>query len=746
MQSNNRNAQSSAFTDDTDMRKFESRTCFKSIQQHSVDSCAISSSDTGPLHANTSRIISGFTAHASKTNCLRIGPKSGRVIVTGGEDRKVNLWAVGRTSAVLSLSGHSSPVECVCLDWPEELVVAGSSSGSLKLWDLEHAKVIRTLSGHRSSATSVQFHPFGEFFASGSSDCTVRLWDVRRKGCIQTYSGHKNSIDYLEITPDGRWIASVDTDGVVKIWDMTAGKLLHTISGSSESVASLSFSPSEFILATSSLDGNFHIYDLQNFECISSSFQKLNGVSKISFSGDGHTLATSSVGTFDIWKWDRPQQSPMSFASGWSNIVDFKFLSDTNSIIACSVEQSFVEVWAIDITASPKGRKGSAAQSLYQTTKDSLAQVEHTAEQLSTGSVFPSAQLDQQIPSEFFKNATNLTDSEANDNSLHQEKGNSISGNNIFMPPEFSQLNLESNENAATEPIQSLQHELPNSRSLNSLPLYTGYMPSQSFNAPADSLIEQSCSIASSSLNPKQLSGSIELNIQPFTTSQSNTSSYIPACDGNRPLNLDLSRFIKHFPGRAMHPIPLSISDTSSTVSSDQDVIESVLNRHVSMVTVLNTRLENIRLVREVWSENNPKLALDVVCKLEDRSVLVEFLRILNLRPRLLTLEIAVQILPLSCELLFEMYEDYIQIACSTVLLLYKNFSGIIMDTLRASRTPVHTMDMAFEDRLNRCRSCLDGFTQFSQILGEMRKYHGKLGDQIREISTELELFCESAY
>lgn len=34
-------------------------------------------------------------------NALRIGRKSGRVIVTGGEDRKVNVWAVGKTGAIM---------------------------------------------------------------------------------------------------------------------------------------------------------------------------------------------------------------------------------------------------------------------------------------------------------------------------------------------------------------------------------------------------------------------------------------------------------------------------------------------------------------------------------------------------------------------------------------------------------------------------------------------------------------------
>lgn len=89
-----------------------------------------------------------FVAHASNVNCLRIGRKSSGVMVTGGDDRKVNVWAVGRPGAILvsfpgackkyrlcnaawrptdpsvilqSLSGHQSAVECVTFDTAEEV-------------------------------------------------------------------------------------------------------------------------------------------------------------------------------------------------------------------------------------------------------------------------------------------------------------------------------------------------------------------------------------------------------------------------------------------------------------------------------------------------------------------------------------------------------------------------------------------------------------------------------------------------
>jgi WD40 repeat protein len=47
-------------------------------------------------------------AHSSSVNCLKIGRKSSRVLVTGGEDHKVNLWAIGKPNAILVSSQFRS--------------------------------------------------------------------------------------------------------------------------------------------------------------------------------------------------------------------------------------------------------------------------------------------------------------------------------------------------------------------------------------------------------------------------------------------------------------------------------------------------------------------------------------------------------------------------------------------------------------------------------------------------------------
>ena len=42
-----------------------------------------------------------FVAHGSAVTCLALGQKSGRVMVTGGDDAKINLWAIGKPNCIM---------------------------------------------------------------------------------------------------------------------------------------------------------------------------------------------------------------------------------------------------------------------------------------------------------------------------------------------------------------------------------------------------------------------------------------------------------------------------------------------------------------------------------------------------------------------------------------------------------------------------------------------------------------------
>ncbi|KAE7995606.1 hypothetical protein FH972_000382 [Carpinus fangiana] len=325
-----------------------------------------------------------FVAHSASVNCLNIGKKACRLFITGGDDHKVNLWTIGKPNSLMSLCGHTSPVESVAFDSAEVLVLAGASTGVIKLWDLEEVKMVRTLTGHRSNCSAVEFHPFGEFFASGAMDANLKIWDIRKKACIHTYKGHTRGISTIKFTPDGRWVVSGGFDNVVKIWDLTAGKLLHDFKFHEGHIRSIDFHPLEFLLATGSADRTVKFWDLETFELIGSTRPEATGVRSITFHPDGSTLFSGVEDSLKVYSWE-PVICHDSIDMGWSTLGDL--CVHDGKLLACTYYQNSIGVWAADISLiEPYGANSAHDQNDCTDQETNLnSQGSHASEKVGSG-------------------------------------------------------------------------------------------------------------------------------------------------------------------------------------------------------------------------------------------------------------------------------------------------------------------------------------------------------------------------
>lgn len=52
-------------------------------------------------------------AHEGAALCAALGPRSGQVLATGGEDAAVLVWRLGRPAPLAALREHKRPVTCV---------------------------------------------------------------------------------------------------------------------------------------------------------------------------------------------------------------------------------------------------------------------------------------------------------------------------------------------------------------------------------------------------------------------------------------------------------------------------------------------------------------------------------------------------------------------------------------------------------------------------------------------------------
>ena len=279
-----------------------------------------------------------FVAHGAAVNCLSVGRRSAAVLATGGDDKKVNIWSVGKPTAIMSLAGHTSAIECVTFDREEQTVIAGSSGGTLKLWDLEAGKVARTLTGHRSNCVGVQWHPYGEFFASGSVDTNLKIWDIRQRSCIQTYRGHSRAVRQILFSPDGRWVISGGDDGLVKVWDLTIGRLVHEFDQHSGAIAALAIHPAEFLLASASTDRTMRLWDLETFQPVCQTPVEQSQVRRAVFSDDGRALIGGADEALKVWGWE-PVRCHDVAETKWAKLADMTIAPD-GKIVAGSTRDA----------------------------------------------------------------------------------------------------------------------------------------------------------------------------------------------------------------------------------------------------------------------------------------------------------------------------------------------------------------------------------------------------------------------
>uniref|UniRef100_A0A8C2WC99 Katanin p80 WD40 repeat-containing subunit B1 n=1 Tax=Cyclopterus lumpus TaxID=8103 RepID=A0A8C2WC99_CYCLU len=609
--------------------------------------------------ANTTKIswrLQEFEAHSSPVSCLALGKSSGRLLATGGQDCRVNIWALSKANCIMSLTGHKSPVECVQFNTSEEQVAAGSQSGSIRVWDLEAAKILRTLMGHKANITSLGFHPYGDFLASSSMDTNIKLWDVRRKGYVFRYKGHTQAVRSLAFSPDGKWLASASDDSTVKLWDLNQGKMITEFKSHTAAVNIIQFHPNEYLLASGSSDRTIKLWDLEKFTMIGSLEADTTPVRSVFFSSDGSCLYSGATDCLRIFGWE-PDRCFDVVPVGWGKVSDLAVCNQ--QLIGVSHQLSSVSSYVVDLKrvkksggsviqgiiqdnqplAEPKDPKGSALRRNYErpTTTCSSQRVKQ-----SSDADRRSPEGERRSPSE-------------------DEADEKVSSAEIHNAEDFKEIFQPKNAISRTPPRTS-----------------------EPFPAP-------------------------------------------PEDDTILAIGRQLKDMISAFPEKQQ-----SSPNNRGGALSDEESLSQLKKGHDTMCVMLRSRHKNLETVRSVWAREDIKSALAAAVSMNDLSIVVDILNIINLQPSLWKLDLCTTILPQIDQLLHSKYESYIQTGCTSLKLIMKHFWMLISDTLKA--TPSVGVDITREERHQKCRACCKQLKNLSHLVKNKAAQVGRHGSAFREL------------
>ncbi|XP_066973074.1 katanin p80 WD40 repeat-containing subunit B1 isoform X16 [Macrobrachium rosenbergii] len=735
-----------------------------------------------------------FVAHGANVNCLALGHKSGRVLVTGGDDKKVNLWAVGKPNCILSLSGHTTPVECVRFAGSESMVCAGSLSGALKIWDLEATKIVRTLTGHKANIRCIDFHPYGDFIGTGSLDTNIKLWDIRRKGCIFTYKGHNLTVNSLKFSPDGQWIASAGEDCNVKLWDLRAGKMMTEFGQHTGPVSDVEFHPHEFLLASASHDRTVNFWDLEKFALVSSTDADTGPIRTIAYHPDGDCLYAGSPDVLKVYGWE-PARTFDTVAMGWGKIQDIAIAS--NQLIGAGFHGVHVSLYVVDLKrVQPFGgaqqdtsstfRYGAAIRKSFSKDKNST---KATAESMKT------------------EEASDTGGEEPQEEDPPPQINNLNEYHNIFktrreypmvpqvmtspdvikpepmraVPPPASVVRANSPDpgrrgsahvvshlprpiatpretvtpryiirHSPSEPHLVRQSSSPGPASTS--PAYHDSAPSlPQLTRPelSNSSRSQASSKSDLSYKPMDRPMLVKPTPRPFET-QNTDIIYMGApvkeidySITGMPAEKDTINFDDFLPNK-LSGLGLNgkggLTGISGTEMSEQEVLSSIISGHTSMMSVLSARSRGLQVTHKLWQTKDLKTAVDHALNLGDQALLVDLLGIINLRPSIWNLDLLTALLPPVSSLLQSKHETYVMCGCSALKLMIKNFAVMIKSNMSG---PIHSVgvDISREERYNKCVECYNHMMSIRAFLLKRLTVPGKMGTLYRELVILMQAF-----
>uniref|UniRef100_A0A8C6TM64 Katanin p80 WD40 repeat-containing subunit B1 n=1 Tax=Neogobius melanostomus TaxID=47308 RepID=A0A8C6TM64_9GOBI len=623
-----------------------------------------------------------FEAHTSSVSCLSLGKSSGRLLATGGEDCRVNIWAVSKANCIMSLTGSKSPVQCLQLNASEEQVVAGSQSGSIKIWDLEAAKILRTLMGHKANITSLGCHPLSaNFLASSSMDTNIKLWDVRRKGYIFRYQGHTDAVRSLAFSPDGKWLASASDDCTVKLWDLSQGKAITEFKSHSGAVNIVQFHPNEYLLASGSADRTIKLWDLEKFTMVGSLEGDTSAVRCVFFSADGSCLYSGSSDSLRVFGWE-PDRCFDMVSVGWGKVSDLSICNQ--QLIGASHHLSTVSTFVVDLhkvkqtggaviqdilrddqpLTAPSEAKGAALRRSYERPTTTC-----TAQRVKQG-----AEGDRHSPEGERRSAS---EDEGDERVSSAEIHNADDYKEIFQPKKaICTSHLLSESPTAWPP------------------------PAPSAPAPAPP--------------PPPAPGVAKTKPHaPPTQLHQPQAPKIILSSRNEPIGLNVADFL-----------PVSI--ISAPHSVEEEALSQIKKGHDTMCVMLSSRHKNLETVRSVWARDDIKVNFTLtVIAISNLSNVLYF--------RLLwKLDLCTTVLPQIDKLLQSKYESYMQTGCTSLRLIMRHFWSLISDTLKA--TPSVGVDITREERHHKCRVCCKQLKNLSNIVKNKSSAVGRHGSAFKEL------------
>ncbi|WOK95788.1 transcriptional corepressor LEUNIG-like isoform X2 [Canna indica] len=197
--------------------------------------------------------IAAARASTNKVVCCHFS-SDGKLLATGGHDKKAVLWHADTLKLKSTLEEHSLLITDVRFSPSMPRLATSSFDKTVRVWDADNPGYsLRTFTGHSASVMSLDFHPSKEdLICSCDGDGEMRFWSINNGNCARVFN--KGGTTQMRFQPrQGRYLAAA-AENTIFILDVETQVRRHSLQGHTKHVDSICWNSSGDRLASVSED------------------------------------------------------------------------------------------------------------------------------------------------------------------------------------------------------------------------------------------------------------------------------------------------------------------------------------------------------------------------------------------------------------------------------------------------------------------------------------------------------------
>lgn len=196
--------------------------------------------------------VNSVRASVSKVVCCHFS-SDGKLLVSGGHDKKAVLWHTDTLKPKTTLEEHSSLITDVRFSPSMARLATSSFDRTVRVWGADNPGYsLRNFTGHSASVMSLDFHPNKEdLICSCDGDGEIRYWSINNGSCTRAIKGGTAQVRFQPRL--GRFLAAA-AENVVSILDVETQTCRQTLKGHTKPIHSVCWDPSGDLLASVSED------------------------------------------------------------------------------------------------------------------------------------------------------------------------------------------------------------------------------------------------------------------------------------------------------------------------------------------------------------------------------------------------------------------------------------------------------------------------------------------------------------